>query len=391
MRLLQDVIVIESASVITGPLAGMMLADLGATVIKVEPPSGDAFRAWEGGEKTLSPTFAAYNRGKSSIAVNLKEEEGRRVFRELVATADAVIENSRPGVMERLGVGYEQLQVSNPRLVYCHISGMGTTGPDRDRPTFDAVAQALSGLWSQYTDLQSPEPVGPPAADQLTGIYATVAVLAGLQHRQATGQGVKLDVDMLSSCLAFQGSGLASLTREDKLPTKTSRARDSQSYAFIGSDSQPFAIHLSTPTKFWQGLCDTIEMPELFEDSRFATKSTRIANYDELEVILAEVFGKQPRGYWLRLLASNDVPSAPIYTLAESLEHRQVRAGGAVDTDNLEARLRGLVRSPIAVDGAHLASSVPPPEHAQDTDLIMASLGHSPHDVARLRQLGAVM
>ncbi len=391
MRLLQDVTVIESASVITGPLAGMMLADLGATVIKVESPSGDAFRAWEGEEKTLSPTFAAYNRGKSSIAVNLKEEEGRHVFRELVAAADVVIENSRPAVMDRLGVGYEQLRAVNPRLVYCYISGMGVTGPDSDRPTFDAVAQALSGLWSQYTDLQSPEPVGPPAADQLTGIYAAVAVLAGLQHRHISGEGVRLDVDMLSSCLAFQGSGLASLSREGKLPTKMSRARDSQSYAFVGSDGRPFAIHLSTPTKFWRGLCDTIGKPGLFDDLRFSTKSARIANYEELERILAAVFREQPREYWLKLLASNDVPSAPIYTLADSLEHRQVRATGTVDMENPEARLRGLVRSPIAVEGVHLASVLPPPEYAQDTDSIMASLGRSPNEVARLRQLGVVI
>lgn len=390
MRLLQGVTVIENASVITGPLAGMMLADLGANVIKVEPPSGDAFRAWEGEDKALSPTFAAYNRGKSSISLNLKTEDGRRIFTQLVAESDAVIENSRPGVMDRLGVGFEQLRVATPGLVYCYISGMGTSGPDRDRPTFDAVAQALSGLWSQYTDLGSPEPVGPPAADQLTGMHAAVAVLAGLQHRNVTGRGVKVEVSMLSACLSFQSSGLASLAREGKLPNKMSRARDSQSYAFVASDGQPFTIHLSTPAKFWEGLCRTVQVAGLRDDRRFSSKTARIANYWELKEILDGVFSQRPRDHWLALLTDNDVPSAPILNLAEAFSHRQVKALGLVDVANADARLRGLARSPVAVDGEQLASQTPPPEHGQDTDAVIQRLGVSAADIERLRLNGTL-
>ena len=391
MSLLHGVTVIEVASVITGPYAGMILADLGADVLKVESLEGDQFRRWEGGVEGIRPAFAAYNRGKRSVALNLKDDEGRALFERLVASADVVIENFRPGVMDRLGIGWSRLRTVNPRLVYCYVSGMGTVGPDRDRPTYDAVAQALSGLWSQYTDLSDPEPVGPPAADQLTGLFAAIAILGGVRHRDATGEGVRVETSMLAACLGFQTGGIAAFCREDTVPTKTSRARNSQSYAFVGSDGRPFAVHLSTPRKFWEGLCHTAGLGDLVDDERYAVKSARIRRYDELHRIFGDVFRTAPRAHWLERLAAHDVPAAPINTVAEAVAHPQVQATGIVDDGaDVEQGLRGLVRSPVVVDGRHLAGSSPPPHLGADTSDVLAGLGLTPEDVERLRARGAV-
>jgi formyl-CoA transferase len=390
VSLLRGVTVVEVASVITGPYAGMILADLGADVVKVESLDGDQFRRWEGGVEGIRPAFAAYNRGKRSVALNLKDDDGRALFERLVGSADVVIENFRPGVMDRLGVGWSRLRTINPRLVYCYVSGMGTTGPDRNRPTFDAVAQGLSGLWSQFTDLSDPEPVGPPAADQLTGLYAAIAILAALRHRDATGEGTQVEISMLAACLGFQTGSIAAFCREDKVATKTSRAHNSQSYAFVGSDGRPFAVHLSTPRKFWEGLCRTVGRPELIDDERYAVKSSRIRRYEELHKLFGDVFRTAPRAHWLELLANHDVPAAPINTVAEAVEHPQVKAIGIIDDGDIEPGLRGLVRSPIAVEGRHLAGELPPPHLGAHASDVLGALGLSPDDIDRLRSRGAV-
>lgn len=373
--LLEGVRVIESAAVITGPFAGMMLADLGADVIKVEPPAGDQFRRWESDEVGVLPTFAAYNRGKRSIQVDLKSQEGRELYERLVASADVVIENFRPGAMERLGLGYEQLKQRHPQLVYCHISGMGTTGPDRDKATFDAVAQAMSGLWSQLTDLSDPEPVGPPFADQLTAAYAVMGILAALQRRHTTGLGTKVETNMLAACLAFQAPSVASFTHDGEVAAKTSRARQSQSYAFVAGDNLPFAVHLSTPKKFWAGLCQAAGLPELVDDPRYDTKPKRMAAYDELHETFDKVFRGRPRQYWLDRLEAQDVPCAPILTVAEAVNHPQVVANDLVESMDAEPGRAGLVKSPLRVDGRQLAAPRPAPRLGAGADSVLEELG----------------
>lgn len=389
MSLLTGIRIVETASVITGPLAGMLLADLGADVVKVEAPTGDPFRRWQADSDDIRPAFAAYNRGKRSVALNLKDESGRVLFTELVASADVVIENSRPGVMEKLGLGWDALRKVNPRLVYCYVSGMGTVGPERDRPTYDAVAQAMSGLWSQFTDLDSPESVGPPMADQLTGMYAAMSILAGLHHRDAVGEGVRVEVSMLASCMAFQTAAVADVTIDDAVVTKTSRSRYSQSYAFKGADGKPFTVHLSTPQKFWRALCDAIETPQLADDPRFAEKAGRITGYDELHRLLEEVFLTRSRDEWLAVLVAHDVPAAPILTVEEAVRHPQVLALDIIDRDGAE-RMRGLVRSPVSVNGSHCVANRPPPRLGEDTSALLDELQVSAAKQSRLHAAGSV-
>lgn len=381
-RLLEGIRIIESANVITGPFAGMMLAHLGADVIKVEAPSGDSFRSWDPQKKTITPTFDVYNRGKRSIALDLKKPEGQEIFKQLAKSADVVIENSRPGAAERLGLGWETLREVNPGLVYCFITGLGSWGPESNQPTFDAVAQALSGLWSQFTDLDSPEPVGPPMADQLTGLYAAFAILAGVESSRRSGRGVKLEVSMLAACIAFQGSNLATFLSDGVAPSRRSRAEMSQSYALKGSDGLPFAIHLSTPQKFWDGLCRAIDQPELISDPRFVSKGDRVRNYDALLAILQQVAGIDTRESWLEKLRANDVPCAPILNVKEALDYPQVKALGIVASPSGGKRW---VKAPIALDGEYLGAATPAPLLSADADEVLGEIGISMEQIAELR------
>lgn len=388
-RLLDGVKVLEVANVITGPFAGVLLAQLGADVVKVEVPgTGDPFRQWGSARQAVSPVFAGYNRGKRSIALDLKQEPGRDIYRRLSRSAHVVIENSRPGVMDKLGVGWEALRNVNPSLVYCYISGLGSWGPDRDRPTYDAVAQALSGLWSQFTDLDAPEPVGPAMADQLTGLYAACAILAGVDKVRRTGQGVKVEVSMLASCLAFQGSNLSLFQSEGIVPGKRTRAETSQSYAFIASDRLPLAIHLSSRQKFWESLCQAADCPALATDPRFQSKDSRIEHYDDLHDILQQRFGQEPREWWLNRLAEHDVPAAPILDLGEAVSHRQVHALGIIEPGN--GNEPGWVKAPIAVEREYLGTDSPAPLLSEDADQILAEIGYPAQEIARLRAGGVV-
>ena len=390
--MLAGIRVLELATVITGPYAGMLLADLGAEVVKVEAPTGDGFRKWDGsGKGAVRPAFAAYNRGKRSIAVNLKSDEGRRIVRELAREADAVVENFRPGVADRLGIGYDDLRAVNPRLVFCSITGLGSVGPDRDRPTYDAVAQAMSGLWSQLSDLADPEPVGPPFADQLTGMYAALGILAAVTEARRTGVGSRLEVSMLGSCVAFQGLAVATHADTGEVPLKTTRARSSQSYAFVAADGLPFAVHLSTPQKFWEGLCNALGRPELVADPRFASKSDRITRYDELHAELARTFASESRDTWLRRLTEDDVPAAPILDIGEAVANPQVVASGIVGHEADPRLAAAPVRSPVRVDDLHVASTLPAPELSEHAETILARVGIGPEEAARLRAAGVVV
>ena len=309
--LLAGVVVLEMASAISGPYAGMLLGDIGANVIKVEQPgTRDIFRSWSGDGAQVGPFFAAYNRGKCSVTIDVKKVEGQQAFLALARMADVVIENFRPGTLDRLDISYAACATQNARLIYCSITGMGNRGPRRDLPTYDATEQALSGLWSQFVDLANPESVGPPLCDQLTGLFAAYGIFAALYPRARSGLGQRVDTNLLSAALTFETNRIADLLMEGRIADRRSRARRSQSYAFMAGDGEPFTIHLSTPQKFWRGLTLAVSRPDLEDDPRFRTKAPRISNHDALSVILAEIFRSRSRSEWLLLLAQHDVPAA---------------------------------------------------------------------------------
>ena len=321
---LDGVTVLEFASYVSGPYAGMLLGDLGAEIIKVEDPKkGDPFRGW--GAADYSATFGSVNRNKKSIILDLKSPEGVAAARKLAASADVIIENYRTGTMDRLGLGWDELSKANPRLVYCTITGFGTTGPYARRPGYDTVGQAMGGLLSVLTDLENPQPMGVSLSDHLTGIMASYGILGALMARERTGKGQRVETSLLASTLAFLGENAARYFEEGDVPKRKTRTQTAQVYGFVAGDDKPFVVHLSSPPKFWEGLCRVAGHPEWVSDDRFKTKADRRKAYDTLHTGFQEVFATKPRAHWLDQLLAADVPSAPIYSLDEALADPQVQ------------------------------------------------------------------
>jgi crotonobetainyl-CoA:carnitine CoA-transferase CaiB-like acyl-CoA transferase len=325
---LNGIRVVEQGTFITGPCAGMMLADLGADVIKVESPDGDPYRSYQGDH--YSPHFQAYNRNKRSIALDLKEAEERGLFDSLVREADVFIQNFRPGTAARLGAGGDRLRAINPRLIYASISGFGASGPYAERPSYDSVAQALSGFLSVVVDSSRPRFLGPALADAITGIYAAYGVLGALVQRGRTGQGALVEVSMLEAMAHFAIEPFAAFFSLGTTPTSSDRPRLAQAYILHTADARLIAIHLSSLEKFWDGLVAALEAPELASDTRFRLRQARIENYDSLNAELDERFSRRDLTHWIERLGRHDVPYAPINTIDEVVHDPQVRHLGLI-------------------------------------------------------------
>ena len=360
-KILRDFRVVEMGTYITGPAAGMHLADLGADVIKVErPETGDPFRAFKGG--LYSPHFQTYNRNKRSIALDTVEAGDRAVFHELVRTADVFIQNFRPGVAERIGAGAEELQRINPSLVYCAITGFGQTGPSRDRPAYDTVAQAASAYLRLLTPPANPRVIGPAIADAVTGHYAALGIVAALLERTKTGTGRRLDISMLEAMCHFNLDSFTHYFSVGEVMGPLSRPMVSQSYTFACSDQKWIAVHLSSPQKFWEGLVAAVERPDLLADERFAERLRRIKHQQELIDILTPIFASKSRDEWCALLLENEVPHSPAYDSNEALEDPQAKhLHIAVEAVHPTMGAFKTVRSPFSFNGEPDLEIMPPP------------------------------
>ena len=368
-RVLNGFKVVEQGTFITGPAAGMLLGDLGADVIKVEQPgTGDPFRAFKNG--LYSPHFQTYNRNKRSIALDTKDDADRAVFDALIADADIYIQNFRPGVADKLGVGQTRLRALNPRLVYCSISGFGATGPAASRPAYDTVAQAASGFLGLLVNPENPRVVGPAIADALTGFYAAYGAMGALLERSRTGKGRTVEVSMLEAMTHFNLDAFTHFLQVDEVMGPYSRPRVSQSYVLKCADGKWIALHMSSPEKFWQGLARAIEQPDLFEDPRFATRDARIEHQEALIALLGERFKGRSRDDWVARLLPEDVPHAPMYDTSEALEDPQARHLQLMISAEhpVMGRFR-TVRSPVSFDGERALDVRPPPtlgEHDEE-------------------------
>lgn len=373
-KILSDFRVVEMGTYITGPAAAMHLADLGADVIKVERPgTGDPFRAFRGG--LYSPHFQTYNRNKRSIALDTSEAEDRRVFHELIATADVFIQNFRPGVAEKLGAGAEELSRINPRLVYCAISGFGQTGPARDRPAYDTVAQAASAYLRLLTPPANPRVIGPAIADAVTGHYAALGIVAALLERSKTGRGRRLDISMLEAMCHFNLDSFTHYFSVGEVMGPLSRPMVSQSYTFACSDGKWIAIHLSSPQKFWEGLAASVERPDLLRDQRFAERADRIRHQQELIDIMTPIFAARTREDWCAILLANEVPHSPAYDSDEALEDPQAKhLHIAVDAIHPVMGPFRTVRAPYSFDGEPELNVVAPPVLDEHGDQIRAEM-----------------
>ncbi len=381
---LQGIKILEIANYISGPFASMLLADLGAEVTKIEIPGhGDPFRGW--GDNAYSPTFCNFNRNKRSLSLNMQTPEGKEICMRLARDADVLIENMRPGVLDRLGLGYQAVRSVNPGVVYCSISGYGSDGPDRDRPGYDTIGQARGGLLSLLTDLD--KGVGSPLSDLLTGMYACYAVQGALISRARGGTGQKVETSLLQATVAFVGENAARYLATGVVPNRDSRLREAQVYVFSAADGLPFVIHLSSPQKFWHSVVKVIARPELKDDPRFVDRQARLGNYAELQEILKEAFKARSRDHWLKLLEQYDVPAAPIMNLKEVLEDPQVaHLGMLVEMNHPKMGAVRLVGSGIRMSETPPQMSLPPPAVGENTREILAALGYAEKDIAELRQ-----
>ena len=322
-------VVLDLSQILAGPVCGMMLADMGADVIKVEKPDGgdDNRRAgppFIGGQ---GAGFMAANRNKRSLALNLRDESGRQVFERLLEQADVVVENFRPGVMERLGIGYERLSKLKPSLIYCSISGHGGTGPYKDRGGFDLIAQGMSGLMS-ITGVPDGPPVkvGVPITDISAGIMAANGVLCAYIHAQKTGQGQLVDTSLLEAGMAYTIWESSGYFADGEIPGPLGSAhRVSAPYqALRTSDGY---INIGAPTqRTWEQLCRAIGQEELIEDQRFREPGDRKAREEELAALLEEIFSQQSTAYWLETLEKAGMVAGPINNIAQVYDDPQVIA-----------------------------------------------------------------
>ena len=383
---LDGIKVLEMANYISGPYASMLLADLGATVIKIEiPGQGDPFRGW--GDVPYSPTFCSLNRNKKSLSLNVQEVQGRDVFMRLARDADVIVENMRPGALDRIGIGYDAVRAVNEKIVYCSISGYGSDGPYRDRPGYDTIGQAMGGLLSVLTDLDNPKGVGSSLSDLLTGLYACYAIQGALVGRERKGIGQKVETSLLQATVAFGAENAVRYLASGLVPNQNTRVHMAQVYAFSAGNGLPFVIHLSSPQKFWHSLAQAIGRPELKDDPRFVNKEARIKNYDALHDILAERFATGPRDHWLSLLSQHDVPSGPLLNLKEVYEDPQViHLGMLVEMTHPRMGKVRLVGSGIRMSETPPQMSLPPPIAGEDTEQILGELGYSAESVADLRR-----
>ncbi|WP_020400287.1 CaiB/BaiF CoA transferase family protein [Kordiimonas gwangyangensis] len=361
IKVLNGVKVLDMGTFITGPAAGMFLADLGAEVIKIENPNGgDPFRAYKG--ELYSPHYQTYNRNKKSVTLNTKVEEDLEVLDRMVAEADVFIQNFRPGVADRLHVDAKRLQAINPKLVYCSISGFGPDGPDKDRPAFDTVAQAATGFLRLLVNPENPRVVGPAIADAITGFYAAYGVMGALFERHSTGKGRLVEVSMLEAMCHFNLDDFTHFFSAGQVMDAYSRPTVSQSYVFETADGRWLALHMSSPVKFWENLAEAVGRPDMLKDPRFGERMARIKHYEDIIAYLKPIFLSKSLDEWCAILAEGEVPHSPVYTSEQVTETPQFKHMGLLlETEHAEKGRFRTIRSPISYDGERATEVAAPP------------------------------
>jgi crotonobetainyl-CoA:carnitine CoA-transferase CaiB-like acyl-CoA transferase len=391
--MLTGVTVIELGQVIAGTYGGAILAELGAEVIKVEPTGGDTARnpkiAPLRGESAI---HLFMNRGKKSVAIDLKTPEGLDVFYRLVEEADVVVDNFRPGVMKRLGIDHETLQQRNPDIITVSVTGFGETGPLKDKAAFDLVVQAFSGHMDITGDPDGPPArVGIPLADIAGGIFSCISVLAALAERGIGGHGRHADVSMLDSLVSMLSYDALDHLNSGKAVTRqgTAHAHMVPWQAFETSDG--YVVVAARDEKFWRNLCGALGRPELTDDPRFANNAMRVANRDEIVPILTEAFKTKPKAEWARILDEHDIPAAPVNDVGEVFTHPQVVARDMVQT--YEHPTLGPISyppSPVKFSDWSMPTKPAPMLGQHSRRVLEQRLGMDPEEVARLIEAGVI-
>jgi crotonobetainyl-CoA:carnitine CoA-transferase CaiB-like acyl-CoA transferase len=398
--------VLDLSRVLAGPWAGQNLADLGAEVIKVERPGvGDDSRAFgppwikdaAGRDTKDSAYFTSANRGKKSVTVNLSSGRGQELVRKLAAKSDVLIENYKFGDLKRYGLGYDDLKITNERLIYCSVTGFGQTGPYRERPGYDFMIQGMGGMMSVTGEPDGapgggPQRAGVPIADIITGMYASIAICAALAHRAQSGQGQHLDLALLDSqvaLLAYQNTnyfatgkppGRIGNLHPNIVPYQPFRARDGDVILACGNDN------------LYRKFCAAAGCPELAADPRFASNGKRVENRKELTRLLGEIFLRRTKQEWVELLEAAGVPNGPINDIAQVFAEPQVQARGVkIGLEHAVAGQLPMVASPMRFSGTPLEHRLAPPVLGQHTEEVLQELlGMSDAQIAVLRAEEAI-
>jgi crotonobetainyl-CoA:carnitine CoA-transferase CaiB-like acyl-CoA transferase len=390
--------VLDLTNVLAGPFACHQLAHLGAEVIKVEARNGGDLARQLGADPALNQarmgvSFLAQNAGKRSIALDLKKSGGKAVLHRLVASADALVENFRPGVMQRLGLGYEALLAHNPRLVYCAISGFGQDGPLRDLPAYDQIIQGMAGVMSITGDADSaPLRVGFPVADTIGGLTAAMAVAAALAERDRAG-GRFIDVSMLEAVLATMGWAVSNelIAGQPARPMGNENMTASPSGTFATGDGL-LNIAANKQNQF-EALARVIGRPDLIADTRFAQRQARLDNRAALKAEIEAALAERSAEQWWPLLTAAGVPAGPVFTVGQALAHPQVSGRGLVesfaDVPGVGRDIR-VLGTAMTIDGQAPTVITPPPELGQHTLDILREVGFDDAQVAALRAEGTI-
>ncbi len=383
MKLLEGIRVLDLGTFITGPFAAQLLAELGADVIKVEwPGKGDKFRADKDG--LYSPQFQAHNRDKRSVTLDYSKPEGLEVMRALVRSADVVVINSRRGVMDSLGMGYEALRAVNPRLVYCAITGFGADGPYADRPAFDNVGQALSGWMSRHRRGDDPRVAGPAIADPVTGFYAVIGVLGALLERARSGRGHLVEVNLLEAMIGLAIEPITSyVARREPIPVYE-RAATSQAYNLTCRDGKRIGLHASMLNKFWHSMARAIGREDWVE--KYPAREDRIRHYEELAGELSEIFRGKDRDEWIGRLEKAQVPFAPENELQDLEQDPQVKHLDIFyELEHPKYGKLTAPRRPQWVDRSRDIDFRPPPALGEHTEEVLQEIGFDTDEIERLR------
>ena len=382
---------IDVSGHVAGPYAGSLLGDLGCEVIKVELPNGgDTHRGRNPKYEGYGPSFRALNRNKKSVTLNLRESKALEILHKLLATADIFLENFRPPTRKQLGLDYDELAKLNPKLIHCSISGYGQSGPYRDKPGFDTIGQALSGMMSLVTDLDDPKVAGVSFVDHTAGIFAAHGIMAALLARAKTGIGQFIDVSLLQVAIAFIESHVADYLNGGEAVSRENFPKG-RIYSLLDCNNKPFMVHLSGHNTAWEGLLKAGELDERIGDLRFETRKQRSDRHDEIVKMLRAAFAKKPRDYWLARLDEQSIPNAPINTIHEVFDNPQIKhLGIPKQIAHPQMGVSNLVGSPINMSGTPPKFFRPAPLLGENTEEVLRKLGYDSNAVKELRASGVI-
>jgi len=389
---LEGLRVIDQTQVMAGPFCSMLLADMGADVIKIEPREGEHTRQERQIAPGVSASFLAVNRNKRGMAIDLKKKEGAEILRRLAASADVLVENYRPGVAQRLGLDFDSLGKINPRLIYCSISGFGQTGPYAGRGGFDLIAQGMSGIMSATgSEGGPPVKVGVPITDLGAGLFAVFGILCAVRARRITGRGQFVDTSLFEAGLALSAweAGEYWYTGDLPRPLGTAHRLNAPYQAFRASDGY-FTVGAAN-NKLWGLFAGLLGLEGLLEDERFNNPKDRLRNRAALEKLIEAVTGTQTRAHWLERCEAAGIPAGPIYSVPEALADPQAQARGMTQEYDYPGvgRVKAL-GNPVKMSRSPARLFKAPPALGEDNEMILKELGFTQREIADMRQRGVI-